>query len=323
MAKSDHLYRRTANRILEALESLEPGEPAPSEAMLTQLCGVSRSPVRAALQHLVQNGVLVQRGHERVLARVPTAEDRFDETLVHSPADHVETVFMDMVLQQELSPGERFTEAELARRANTSTAVVREYLIRLSRFGVIRKRPRGSWTLMAFDAAFANELADMRYILEMAAIEAFAGLSLSDPIWGEIDAMIQRHEEFAADFEARFHTFSSLDQEFHRLIIAAKHNRFFADMFDVTTLIFHYHFQWGKVAEKERNAVAIAEHLDILRALRAHDFARARENLARHLAVARNTLLHSVDPEVRADLPPGGPTAALPRLTDGPAVGEG
>ncbi|SHO66281.1 DNA-binding transcriptional regulator, GntR family [Pseudoxanthobacter soli DSM 19599] len=316
VAKSDHLYRRTANRILDAIEALEPGDPAPSEAVLTTLCGVSRSPVRAALQHLIQNGVLAVHGNERIVARKPLESDRFDETQVHSPADHVESVFMELVLRQDLLPGQRFTEAELARRADTSTAVVREYLIRLSRFGVIRKRPRGSWTLMAFDAAFANELADMRYILEMTAIDAFASLGADHPVWAEVERMIGRHKELASQIDERFHDFSALDQDFHAMIIGAKRNRFFSDMFDVMTLIFHYHYQWGKVGEKERNKVAVNEHLGILDALAARDIATAKDRLAAHLAVARRTLLHAISPSSRPNGPGNLPIAALPRMAE-------
>ncbi len=53
-------------------------------------------------------------------------------------------------------------------------------------------------------------------------------------------------------------------------------NRFMMDFYDVISMIFHYHYQWNKADEKERNTVAIHEHLAYIAALRSRD-ARAIE----------------------------------------------
>ena len=44
-------------------------------------------------------------------------------------------------------------------------------------------------------------------------------------------------------------------------INAAAPNRFIDDFYDIITLIFHYHYQWNKRDERQRNEVAIREHL--------------------------------------------------------------
>jgi DNA-binding GntR family transcriptional regulator len=59
-------------------------------------------------------------------------------------------------------------------------------------------------------------------------------------------------------------------------------------------LIFHYHYQWNKADERERNAVAITEHLDYMKALQTRDPKRIEAACRKHLASARETLLRSI-----------------------------
>jgi DNA-binding GntR family transcriptional regulator len=87
--------------------------------------------------------------------------------------------------------------------------------------------------------------------------------------------------------------FPALDSAFHRLINAAHPNRFIEGFFDVITLIFHYHYQWNKVDERERNAAALTEHLAYIDALLSRDPARVEAACKAHLASARHTLLRA------------------------------
>jgi len=62
----------------------------------------------------------------------------------------------------------------------------------------------------------------------------------------------------------------------------------------VIAMIFHYHYQWNKVGERERNSVAVAEHLTYIDALKSRDRKRLQEACEAHLASARTTLLQSL-----------------------------
>jgi DNA-binding GntR family transcriptional regulator len=63
--------------------------------------------------------------------------------------------------------------------------------------------------------------------------------------------------------------------------------------YDLISLIFHYHYQWRKEGEKQRNAVAVREHLDYIAALKSGDADRVEIACRRHLKSARTTLLAS------------------------------
>ena len=92
----------------------------------------------------------------------------------------------------------------------------------------------------------------------------------------------------------RYQDFSDLDERFHRLINDASMNRFMADFYDIISLIFHYHYQWRKADEEERNGVAIREHLNYIEALQTRNPDRIEGACRLHLKSARNTLLASI-----------------------------
>ena len=86
-------------------------------------------------------------------------------------------------------------------------------------------------------------------------------------------------------------TFQRLDNRFHRLVNESSPNRFIDDFSDIITLIFHYHYQWNKADEKERNKAAIMEHLAYIEALQSRNRRRIELGLPKALAIcAQHTL---------------------------------
>ncbi len=59
-------------------------------------------------------------------------------------------------------------------------------------------------------------------------------------------------------------------------------------------MIFHYHYQWNKAQERERNEVAVEEHLAYIAALKSRDPGKVDAACHRHLKSARHTLLTSI-----------------------------
>ena len=93
--------------------------------------------------------------------------------------------------------------------------------------------------------------------------------------------------------EARYHDFSDLDSRFHQLVNSAAPNRFIDGFYDIITLIFHYHYQWNMQDERQRNEVAIREHLAYLDALMSRDAACIEKACCMHLASAKETLMRA------------------------------
>jgi len=200
---------------------------------------------------------------------------------------------MEWLLRDDAHPGTAINELELARQFGVATTGIREFLNRFQRFGLIEKRPNAGWVFKGFTRNFALELFEIREMFELRSARAFAGLPRTSPLWERLAALRAEHLALLAEVEWRYHDFSDLDSRFHRLINAAMPNRFIDGFYDLITLIFHYHYQWNKRDERQRNAVAIGEHLAYIDALLAEDPAAVETACRAHLASARETLIRS------------------------------
>ena len=294
MARPPTVFKRSANLLLKHIAAnVAVGETLPTEQQMAVLGDGSRTAVRSALAYFHTQG-LISNLKERRLLRKPLRRDYFDEADLQSGSDRVRQVLMDRIYHSDLPPGAEFSETELARAAGVSTISVREFLIEFSRYGLIEKKPHGGWRLCAFDRAFAMELADVRQMFELAAIERFGALPPGDPAVAQLDALIARHEQLGAAMPARHKDFPALDREFHTFLIGLLRNRFALGFYDLVSLVFHYHYQWEKEMEMARNEYATHEHLDILRALARRDIAGAQDAMRIHLNSSRSTLLQSI-----------------------------
>ncbi len=206
----------------------------------------------------------------------------------------IERAFMQRVVGEQVAPGDLIDEADLAGEIGVSTSAVREFLIRFSRFGLIEKQPSRGWVLKGFTEGFAMELFEVREMFELRAASVFVRLPSNHPVWTELSEMETEHRVLLADIDRQYRAFSELDDRFHRLIHRASHNRFVIDFYDVISMIFHYHYRWNKADEKQRNRVAIEEHLRYIAGLQSGSEADAQFYCRKHLQSARHTLLQSI-----------------------------
>jgi DNA-binding GntR family transcriptional regulator len=293
MAKSNILQKRAANLILDKLSMKEWTPLLPSEHEMARQIDVSRTTVRGALQHLVERGVLARAIGLLTIARKPQMSDYFSDTQTSDLRDLIERAFMQRMLLGDWQPGQHFSETDLARDSGASAASVREFLIEFSRYHLIEKQPRRGWRLLKMDVGFANEVADMRALIEVAAIDRCPRRLTA--AWIErVDELIRLHEALTDSFDENYLSFASLDRDFHLWLISHLQNRFARDLYDVVSFVFHYHYQWNKIDERERNRVALGEHLLILRALRSGDLETAHVQLTEHLATSRASFVRSV-----------------------------
>jgi DNA-binding GntR family transcriptional regulator len=294
--KTDTVYKQTFNAMLDVLASQRRGSVLPSENELSDQLGVSRTTVRKVLSWLVDNGHVRVEGRERVFAAAVPKRARFPKIETESTSEQVEKRFMEWMLRGDAKPGSQINELELARQFGVATTGIREFLNRFRRFGLIEKRPNTGWLFKGFTEDFALELFEIREMFELRSARAVAGLPPDAPVWRELRALRQEHRDLLAHIDKRFHDFSDLDNRFHRLVNAAAPNRFIDDFYDIITLIFHYHYQWNKRDERQRNEVAIGEHLTYIDALLARDKRRIEQACRSHLASAKRTLTSAFAP---------------------------
>ncbi|NMM43642.1 GntR family transcriptional regulator [Rhodospirillaceae bacterium KN72] len=291
--KTDTVFKRAFNDALDLVASLPERESLPSESALSTQLGVSRTTVRKVLAELQERGVVSGVGRHWIVQAQAAPADRFPETETVPTAAQVERRFMEWMLRDNARPGTVINELELARQFGVATTGIREFLNRFQSFGLIEKRPNTGWVFNGFTTEFALELFEIREMFELRSARTFVVLPQSSPLWRQLETLRDEHEDLLREIDRRYHDFSELDSRFHSLINAASPNRFIEGFYDIITVIFHYHYQWNKQDERQRNEVAIREHLTYLDALLRRDADAVEAACRAHLKSARETLLRS------------------------------
>jgi DNA-binding GntR family transcriptional regulator len=291
--KTDTVFKRAFNDALDLLSGQQVGDLLPSENALSQQLGVSRTTVRKVLSVMAERGVVADQVGHRVLALPGSATPRFPEDETVPLAAQVERRFMEWMVRDNARPGTAINELDLARQFGVATGGIREFLNRFQRFGLIERRQNSGWVLKGFTVSFALELFEIREMFELRSARAFSQLPPDALQWRQIAALRAEHRTLLAEVQHRFHEFSDLDSRFHQLINSAAPNRFIDGFYDIITLIFHYHYQWNKRDERQRNEVAISEHLTYIDALLGRNVAMVELACRAHLASARETLIRS------------------------------
>jgi DNA-binding GntR family transcriptional regulator len=291
--KTDAVFKRAFNDAVEVIATLRDGEALPSENELGARLNVSRTTVRKILSTLEERGVVVGSGRQRFVRSAGAALQRFPEAETVPMSEQVEKHFMEWMLRDNTRPGTSINELELGRQFGVATTGIREFLNRFQRFGLIEKRPNAGWVFKGFTSSFALELFEIREMFELRSATAFATLPEDSLHWQKLEALREEHASLLSDIDRRYHDFSDLDSRFHRLINSAAPNRFIEDFFDIITLIFHYHYQWNKQDERQRNEVAIREHLTYIEALLSRNPSIVQLACRAHMASAKETLMRS------------------------------
>jgi DNA-binding GntR family transcriptional regulator len=287
------VFKRAFNLLLNEIGSLPIGVTLGSEPELAHILRVSRTTVRAVLVEAETRGLVRVSHRNRATLRHPGPKDFFADSETESVAEGAERLFLNHVLQGGLSPGDTINGLALSRSLGTSTAALRDYLNRFERFGLVERQPNTSWIFHGFTEEFAVELFVIRELFELHAVRMFFKRRAAEE-YHTLDHLETKHRELLSRIEQDYTQFSHLDAEFHREIARGAQNRFMSQFHEVIALVFHYHYQWNKADERERNTAAILEHLNIITALRGDDAEAAVDACRLHLNSAKQTLLRSI-----------------------------
>ena len=194
-----------------------------------------------------------------------------------SVGPQVYKLLRDKIIQGELAPGVRISEAEISKALEVSRQPVREAFINLRNDGLVEVRPqRGTFVTKIHvhavsDARFIREAIEVEIIRELAAHckpEQIAQLR------GNIE---QQREQSDIDVEKFF----NLDEAFHRLLAD------FADKGTVWDVIGRLKAHFDRVRyvssiHKPLDGV-IEHHIAIVDALETHDADRAEKVIRDHM----------------------------------------
>ncbi len=285
MARPDRVFKTTINAALDRVLS---GLTMTNKSALSRDLGVSRTTIRAVLAHLEQIGILDGAGH---VIRAPEPADYFPSSETMDVRETLEAAFMRKIREQELTPGARLVEGQLARQFGVSVQTLREFMIGLSRFGFVRKDHQRRWVLEGVTQKYVLELHEIRALFETRAVEKTCDIPDDDPFWGGLRRLRQEHSAFVSPTAKASLHFPALDTEFHRFINAAADNRLFIGFQDAIAMIFNYHYLWPVKDQGEHDQAAARDHLAVMDALMRRDKDKARQAMQTHLDATRTRFM--------------------------------
>lgn len=194
---------------------------------------------------------------------------------------------LDEIRRGELLPGARLRETELAERLNVSRTPVREAIRLMEADGLVVHVPRQGATIRELDYTEVMELYEMRAVLEGTAAR-LAARAASDI---ELDELTALNDELAAtpDSKAAY----ELNRQFHMTLLDAAKNRYLTKSVNAlqkTLLILGP----STLLEPTRADEAVAEHRDLLVALKDRDGVRSEALMRAHIEAAHRVRLKAL-----------------------------
>lgn len=204
-------------------------------------------------------------------------------------ADQAFQKITEAIMRRELLPGQRISEALLARRLGISRGPLREAIRRLEGCKLVTRAPRVGVRVVEMSYRDLEECFVMREALEGMACR-LAATHMTGEELAELDTVLERHAR-SDELRAGASYYQNVgDFDFHFLIIRGSRNskliEFLCDDLYYVTRIYRYRSSTAP----GRARVAYEEHRAIAAAVRAHNPDLAETLMRQHIAHARDAL---------------------------------
>lgn len=248
---------------------------------------VSITPVRIAVQALIEEGILRKGANRRLGINQGRANDRVASMAASPDSGATDNVtgsdkkMIDPV--QEISDytvrlsveGETvfLREEATAKQFGISRSAVRQIFTSLAGHGMIEHIPRRGWQIRPLRANDLDEYIEVRIPLEIQALQLARPHLVDDDIRKLLYQ--NRLPETPTDEPLT-------DDSLHRYIIQKAGNRYLADFFERHSKYFNLLFNW-EVLDRETRVQTVRQHRDILEAILCKDWPLAESALEFHI----------------------------------------
>lgn len=210
-----------------------------------------------------------------------------------------------LILGGEVRPGQRLSHRSLARDLGLSRSPVREALLQLEAEGLIEHRPQSGVYLREVSAQELQELYDIREVLEPYAAERAARLAdvtqieRLRAICAEMTEISRRIDlESWLGFSENRRRLSTLDREFHAIILTASGNRVARRFFEnaqILALVFSWNFmKTSPMVLAARVGPTARQHELIYEALAMRDPIAAGKQMRSHIGGMSKRIMASI-----------------------------
>ncbi len=190
------------------------------------------------------------------------------------------------IVTGEIAQGEFLSEIKLAQKFQTSRTPVREACIHLFKEGLLRVAPHKGYVVTEVSLDELRELYQLRQILEPEGAAMAASGDPPERFFTSCSAMLDEMA-LAAHRERSYEVFSKLSElehAYHYAIAEASGNKklakFISELMNQFRRFYYSTFQKSPWLDS-----VVEEHRSILGAIQTHDAARARELMAKHIAL--------------------------------------
>lgn len=199
-------------------------------------------------------------------------------------AERVHAHVKQAVLERRYEGGMLLTEGELAEAVGVSRTPVREALLRLEMEGLIKLYPKKGALVLPVSAQEIADVVETRLLVEQHA--ARKAVPASGALLAELEELLERMREQAAAGDLA--AVSVADRGFHATLVRSAGNRILERLYEqlrdrqlrMGVAVMHAH--------PDRVAKNIAEHAEILQALRNGDAEEATAAVHRHVSRVRH-----------------------------------
>jgi DNA-binding GntR family transcriptional regulator len=207
--------------------------------------------------------------------------------------EQVRTQIKQLILTNQLRPGQPIVIDRLASELGVSHTPVREALAMLQHDGLVVMRPYENPRVAEIEASDVREAWEMRLLLEGWAINE-AALKLSEDDLAKIANSLTCAREDAE--ESKYDSHLESDFALHEMILQATDNRLFERLARlVNDQSVRIRWLVETIAPAEEVLVMIDEHCGIVQALRARDQELAYERLMAHLQGGKKRTLRALE----------------------------
>lgn len=236
-----------------------------------------------------------------------TSASRFEDVRDTSLSKLVRDDMLALILKGVLVAGQRINEPDVANRLQVSRVPVREALRELESSGLVVSRKHSGVFVRQLDAQEIGDLYQMRGLLDGFAGRCAAQLPVAplDTLLVALDASIAAMHQAASQRDVQRYYAENL--RFHWAIVEAAGNRQLSDSYRGIVQKLHLS-RLKNLSQDVGMQVSIAEHVEIVKALRSTDAARCEALMAHHVGDAYDRLQEAA-PQPSPVKTPAGRTA--------------
>jgi DNA-binding GntR family transcriptional regulator len=246
---------------------------------LSRHYGVSYTPVRKALNGLIEEGLIRKKENGRlepVATCKPLTLERRSFEIEDLPDPSIE-ITRELV-ELSLSGKEVFVREEsTARKHRLSRSSLRQILLKLAGEGLILHIPRRGWQVKPFRQEDLQSFIEVREVMELKALE-LAQSKLSKPEAKERLQEIKASNQILKKRKVKV----MIDNSLHQYLLELADNPYIDDFFQRHGKYYSILFKWEGGDEKAASE-AVTQHHEIIDALLAQNWLFAKKLLSHHL----------------------------------------